>query len=535
MRRTENPNQRIRQLEAELAKLRIATEAQLTSAAAELETIRRQATARRAPATVFVGHLTQSGVNAKIRKRETGNFYDGGNLVLEVRHGAKPDSNVIASWLFHWTQTLRPRVYKHRSLGLGSARLVPLQDARQKAQHYRTLLDDLKDPKEERLNMLCEEQGEKDRLRTFEQVGDEYFKKKMKASPGYKQRLQQLLRDNVWNKEYKLTTAGETKKIKVGTLPIQRVTRKIILEDCGFEQFWNEQNPSARDLRRVLHKMYGYAREKGYYVGNSPMAWQGGLEHVLPKSNEVHQPKHHARLSHKNAPRFLQEHLRTFRYRRSFPRGIGPDGRPVVAYMVELLLLTGVRVQEVRLAQWQEVDIPTMTWTVPPGHTKWGNREKDAPPHRLPITRSMLTIFQDMEAMRAEDLRAMGIGPSPQDLIFPSYYKRRVQQHQLVAQQTLLRTAKQYLHFDVPETDFTNHGLRTTLNDWRRTKGYSVEWYEAQVHHKPEGKTKQAYVEYDLLDQRRVMMAEWDSYLNTVPLPAKEADNVITMSKRRTS
>ena len=56
--------------------------------------------------------------------------------------------------------------------------------------------------------------------------------------------------------------------------------------------------------------------------------------------------------------------------------------------MVELLLLTGVRVAEVLLAEWQEVDFLTMTWTVQPGHTKWGNREKNAPPHRLPITPS---------------------------------------------------------------------------------------------------------------------------------------------------
>src|SRR4029078_1304451 len=186
---------------------------------------------------------------------------DGGNLQLQIRHGAKPDSNVVASWLFRWTETLRPGLYKPRTMGLGSARVVPLQEARQKAQHYRRLLDEGKDPKVERLNMLCEEQSTKDRLRTFEQVGDEYIEKKIsKRSPGYQQRMRQLLRTNVLNKEHKLITTGETKMIKVGALPIQSVTRNVILDDCGFEQFWNEQYPSARDLRMLLDKMYDYAR-----------------------------------------------------------------------------------------------------------------------------------------------------------------------------------------------------------------------------------------------------------------------------------
>ena len=131
--------------------------------------------------------------------------------------------------------------------------------------------------------MLVEEQGEKDRLRTFEQVGDEYFEEKMKRSPGYKQRLQQLLRDNVLSKKHKLTTAGETKMINVGTLPIQRVTRKIILEDCEFKEFWNTQNPSARDLRLLLHKMYGYAREMA--ITSATARWRGrvGLSMCCPR------------------------------------------------------------------------------------------------------------------------------------------------------------------------------------------------------------------------------------------------------------
>jgi integrase len=369
--------------------------------------------------------------------------------------------------------------------------------------------------------MLCEAQRAKDLVRTLEQVGEEYIEAKMNMrSPGYKQRMRQVLRDNVLIKEHKLTATGET--IKVGAMPIQRVTRSIILKDCGFEQFWNDQTPSAVGLRGLLDKMYDYAREMGYYVGNSPMAWRGALEHVLPARKDVHKVKHHPAVTYQTAPTFLQQHLRKHHYRREWPIGTGPDGRPVNVYMIELALLTATRVGEIIGATWQEIDYHTMTWTVP-----WENTKRKEPdqPHRMPITRSMLAIFDLMQQMRT-DL-------SPQAPIFPSHHKRWVQSNRRVASQTLLRVVRQVAPGFGQK--FVTHGFRTTLKDWCRAKGYPDAWYEAQVHHKEVGQTKQAYGRDDLLEQRRVMMAEWDGYLNTAPLPAKskEADNIIELTKRK--
>ena len=75
--------------------------------------------------------------------------------------------------------------------------------------------------------------------------------------------------------------------------------------------------------------MYGYAREKGYYIGDSPMAWRGALEHVLKAPRDVHRVVHHTGLNYQTAPTFLQQHLRTYQYNRAWPIGLGPDGRPI--------------------------------------------------------------------------------------------------------------------------------------------------------------------------------------------------------------
>jgi integrase len=529
--RKKDANDRIRELEAELARQRIEREASEARFAAELDLLRRQAQTRREAQPVYLGNLTQSQVNAKIRKREFGSYSDGGCLQLDIRPGAKSESAIIASWLFRWTETLRPGKQRTRSMGLGSARVVSLQAARKAAQHLREVRKEGKDPMAERLERLCEAQSAKDLVRTLEQVGEEYIEAKISMrSRGYQQRMRQVLRDNILIKEHKFTATGET--IKVGAMPIQRVTRSIILKDCGFEQLWNEEqkkiqqgaagNPTAVGLMGLLDKMYGYAREKGYYVGNSPMAWRGGLEHVLPAPKDVHRPKHHPALTYQNAPTFLQQHLRKHRYRRVWPIGTGPDGRSINSYMVELALLTGTRVGEIIAAEWQELDFSTMTWTVPWQHTK---RHEPDQNHRMPITRSMLSIFQLMQQIRTD--------PSPQAPIFPSHHKRWVQSHRRVGSGTLLRVVKQLAPGFGEE--FVNHGFRSTLKDWCQANGYPDSWYQEQVHHKEKGKVNQAYGQDDLLEQRRGMMAAYDAYLNTAPQPAKdkEADNIIDLTNRR--
>lgn len=518
MRKSINPNERIRELEAELKRQRIEREANDARLFAELDLLRRQSAARKPAMPVLLGKLTQRFVNSKIRNREIGTYVDGGGLQLEVRRGAKPDSNVIASWLLRWSDTLQPGLYRGRSMGLGSARDVPLEDAREKALHYRRLRNEEgKDPKDVHLAMLCDAQAASDKLRTFEQVTEEYLEKKLsKRSPVYRQHMRSLLQEHILEKEHK---AGD-RVFKVGAMPIQKVTRLILLKDCGFEKLWDEHNPSAGKLLGVIHPMYGYAREMGYYTGDSPMAWRGGLEHVLKAPRDVHRVAHHPGLNYQTAPTFLQQHLRTYQYKRAWPIGLGPDGRPINCYMIELLLLTGTRVSEIVGARWNEIDLTSMTWTVPWDNTKRKEPGKD---HRMPITRSMLPIIQLMGEMRT-DL-------APEAPVFPSHHKRWVQSHRRVASQTLLRVIKQLQPGFGQQ--FVNHGFRTTLKDWCRAKGYPDSWYDAQVHHKEKGKVNQAYGQDDLLEQRRAMMGNWDAYLTARPLPAKEADNVIELTKRR--
>src|SRR5262249_29227731 len=73
---------------------------------------------------------------------------DGGNLYLQVRNGGKG-----RSWIFQYKS---PKDGRPRNMGLGSAATTPLADARQMAQAQHRLLDEGKDPLEERNNERLE-------------------------------------------------------------------------------------------------------------------------------------------------------------------------------------------------------------------------------------------------------------------------------------------------------------------------------------------------------------------------------------------
>jgi integrase len=69
------------------------------------------------------------------------------------------------------------------------------------------------------------------------------------------------------------------------------------------------------------------------------------------------------------------------------------SGRMNSTYAAEMIALTGVRVSEVILATWSEIDRTNKRWTVPWQHIKIKDDEIDRP---IPITSSMDAIFQEM-------------------------------------------------------------------------------------------------------------------------------------------
>lgn len=126
-------------------------------------------------------------------------------------------------------------------------------------------------------------------------------------------------------------------------------------------------------------------RKPGFATGDNPAH---GLTKVLPKQRKGQ--KHHAALPYQDLPAFLTKLRKA-------------DAREPVRLAFEFLILTAARTSEVTRATWSEVDLAKAVWTVP------GSRMKVGHEHRVPLTTRALEVLR-----RAKELSNGG------DFVFSS-------------------------------------------------------------------------------------------------------------------
>ena len=153
-----------------------------------------------------------------------------------------------------------------------------------------------------------------------------------------------------------------------------------------------------------------------------------------------------------------------------------------VRLMLEFLVLTGVRSNEVRGARWVEVDCDV--WAVPAARTK--TRKE----HRVPLSPRALAVLAEAKEL------ADGLG-----LVFPGGRGRPLGDRALIDLVRRLGIAG------------TVHGFRSSLRDWCAETGKPREVAEAALAHVVGG-VEGAYFRSDLFERRRGLMNEWADYLS---------------------
>jgi integrase len=132
---------------------------------------------------------------------------------------------------------------------------------------------------------------------------------------------------------------------------------------------------------------------------------------------------------------------------------------------LELLILTGARSQEIRLATWAEFDIDSRLWVVPADHMK---RRKA---HIVPLSDAALSVLVKANALRL----------SGSDVVFPGTAGNPM------SDMTLLKVLR-----DMSEP-FHVHGFRSALTDWAANEGLPDAVVEAALAHKTPDAVQAAY------------------------------------------
>ena len=184
--------------------------------------------------------------------------------------------------------------------------------------------------------------------------------------------------------------------------------------------------------------------------------------------------------------------------------------------MVQLLMLTGCRRDEVRDAPWSEIDLVAREWSIP------GRRTKNGRDHLIPIVDQVAAILGKMPRIAGSRLLFTTTGETPISGL--AKYKARLEK--AVAR------------------DLGNEPERWTLHDLRRSMatglqrlGFPVEVTEAVLNHSGGQVSGVAavYARHDYRSEKEQALAAWARHVDGIVSgqDGKEDGKVVPMPRRR--
>ena len=362
-----------------------------------------------------------------------------------------------------WVQRLVIRG-KRCDIGLGSAELVKLADARAAALANRALARAGGDP-------LAAKRAA-DAVPTFPEAVDKYLAGKLAEFENEKHRKQ-------WRSSLDRYATPIIGRKLVSDIEMADVLRVL-------EPIWKEKTVTASRLRGRIEAVLSWATVAGHRVGDNPARWKGNLAEMLAKPTKIAKSGNHPAVALDDAARWFAD----LRKR---------DG--VGARALEFVALTAARSGEVRGATWDELDFDKAIWTIPAERMKMGRE------HVVPLAPAAVALLKAMPQVEGSNyVFAAARGGMPSDMTLSAVMRRMQEAEENEGRKGWLdpRSSRPA----VP------HGLRSTFRDWvaERTE-FPHEMAEISLAHAVGDATERAYRRGGMVERRRAMMAAWEWFL----------------------
>lgn len=289
---------------------------------------------------------TQLSATAVRNLRAPGKYYDLHGLFLRI----EPTGSR------RWVQRLSINS-RQREIGLGSADLVSLAEARDQAL----------------LNKKLARAG-----------GDPLAVKRERISiPNFNEAIDKVIELNAptWTNakhaaQFKSTLTNYVTP-KLGKRPVNDIQASDIL--TVLQPIWVEKNETARRVKQRIGTVMKWAIAQGLRTDDPTAA----LNQVLPKPNR--KVKHRAALPYADVSNCLETVKQS-------------DAMTSTKLAIELLVLTATRSGEVRLADWGEFDLDAKIWTIP------AERMKMKEEHVIPLSDRALEVLEQAKALGGHGL-----------------------------------------------------------------------------------------------------------------------------------
>ncbi len=382
--------------------------------------------------------------------KKPGAYADGDGLYLHVSpKGAK-------SWIFRYSAGP-----KRREMGLGSADIFSLKEARQRAADARKIVAQGQDPLAAKQVAAVAEKVAAVKSVTFAQCAERYIAAHRAGWRNEKHSAQ-------WT-----ATIAAYANPHFGELPVGAIETPHIM--AALKPIWTQKPETASRVRGRIESVLDWATVSGLREGSNPARWKGHIQTLLPKRSKVAAVEHHAALPYAEMPSF-------------FLRLQAADGMGAKA--LQFAILTAARTGEAIGATWQEIDLEARLWTIP------GVRMKAGKEHRVALSGPVLELLRKLETIR----QGQHVFPGQQD-------------GKPLSNMALLMCLRR-----MDRDDLTTHGFRSTFRDWcAEQTGYASEVAEMALAHTVAGKVEAAYRRGDMLEKRRQLMEDWASYCCQTP------------------
>lgn len=254
---------------------------------------------------------------------------------------------------------------------------------------------------------------------------------------------------------------------KLGKRPIAEITAPEVLAMARVVEGRGTLH-TARRVMQVTGQIFMYAIATGRAERNPVPDLRGALKTPVVK--------HYSFLKESDLPRYLKK-LEAY------------DGSVQTRLALRLLLLTFVRTNELRSAQWTEIEWDKAEWRIP------AERMKMKELHIIPLSEQAIAVLRDLEKHSGH-----------RKYVFPNEHNPA----SFMSENTMLYALYRMGY----HSRATGHGFRSTASTILNEHGFRADVIERQLAHSERNSVRAAYNHAQYLVERREMMQWWADYLD---------------------
>jgi integrase len=343
---------------------------------------------------------------------------------------------------------------KRRDIGLGGFPDISLAKAKERATQAKDKIQNGIDPVEER-------KATRDALRASTAKAVTFAEAAKRCHTAHASGFRNVKHRADWIsslERYAFPVIGD---IQVSTIDEAHVMQVL-------SPIWLTQTETATRVRQRIEAVLDWAKVSKLRSGDNPARWKGNLSVLLPAPSKVAKTSHFRALPWREVPGFMVELRRR-------------EG--MAAKALEFAILTAARSGEVRLAEWSEVDLKARLWVVP------ASRMKAKKIHTVPLSGAAVELLKGLPRTSESKYIFSGTKGQPlSDMSISAVTKRM-------------------------GADCVPHGFRSSFKDWaRECTAYADEVSELALAHVNSDATRAAYARSELIDKRRLLMADWERF-----------------------